>query len=37
MFESELRGKEKKWEEETSRREDHLKKILKDKEEKFRK
>ena len=35
MFEAELRGKEKKWEEEMSRREEQLRKILEDKEEKF--
>ena len=37
MFEAELRGKEKKWEEEMSKREEQLKKILEHKEEKFRK
>ena len=37
MFEAELRRKEKKWEEEMSKREEQLKKIMEHKEEKFRK
>ena len=37
MFEAELRRKEQKWEEEMSKREEQLKKIMEHKEEKFRK
>ena len=37
MFEAELRRKEQKWEEEMSKREEQLKKILEHKEEKFKK
>ena len=37
MFEAELRRKEHKWEEEMSKREEQLKKILEHKEEKFKK
>ena len=37
MFEAELKRKERKWEEEVSKREEQLKKILEHKEEKFRK